>query len=277
MNWKLVVAMLVCMGCGSVEGEWSLSPRKAVVPAVIVDPQPVPPSPSPPPQPTPIPPVVKTPYVSLPPMLTVKAGGWLPIEADTNCPKVIFETPDDDLNLFPDGQLSDPLKTVVSAIVPGQYRIKAIAAMADVPCMSQWCIITVTGAQPPPPPPPPGPPPGPTPDPTPNPPAPFTTANLWIVTVDDVTVRSPATAKILTDPFWFTLTLPRFQYAKLDLNSTGVKNSYADLLQLNGGQPAIGIFDMKSRVWLNQNAADTKLPATVDGLKTLIRKYGGQL
>jgi hypothetical protein len=204
----------------------------------------------------------------------VKAGSWLPIEADTNCHKAIFETPDDNLNIFPDGQLADPLKTVVSAIVPGQYRIKAIAASADVPVMSAWCIITVTGAQPPPAPVPPKP--DPQPFPVPPPPAPQT-VNLRVITIDDVTARTPATAAILADPFWYTLKSPQVQWLKKDLNSTSTKSNYADVIRLNGGVPCVGIWNADTNQWLNNNADDTKLPATIDGLKTLLRKYGAKL
>ncbi len=92
-----------------------------------------------------------------------------------------------------------------------------------------------------------------------------------------MTTRTQATNTIINDQFWLTLKEPKFKFYKLDLNSQNVKTSYAGLLRMNGGQPAIGIFNADTMEWLNKNPADTKLPATREGVRALILKYGGQL
>lgn len=133
-----------------------------------------------------------TPSLTLPAALNVKAGKWLFVTATTNCAHVIWEVydPTDDLSIFPEEMLTNPFMTVISSNVPGQYRIKAIAAVADQPVESDWCVITVLGAQPPP-----NPPDPPKPQP-PAPPVPVVTGPLQIVVIENYAGRTQAGASL---------------------------------------------------------------------------------
>lgn len=269
---RLSLLILIYLA-GTVSAGWSLAPKPAPahrMAAVRVgdDPSPQPsPQPAPePPRPAPAPDV--RPYVALPASLTVPAGGWLSIDAETNCREVKFKSPDTGLNLFPEGKLADPFGTVVSSLVPGQYRIMAFAAMADVPAVSDWCIITVTGAQPPP-----GPGPGPGPGPTP-PPAPVTAAKLWIITVDDATARTQATAAVLGQTAaWREFTTAGHSYRQLNKTTPEAAAFTKFTSQVKG--PCLILMDADTKKVLNNTPADLALPATMDGVKALVAKYTG--
>lgn len=139
---------------------------------------PVPPTPGPPvpdptpgPTPDPDPPSPQPPTLSLPEKIEADPGQFIRVPATTNGRFVKWQAVDPGLNLFPVELLKDTRTAVVTAIVPGDYRLLAYTAIADVPSDAAQCVISIRGPRPPPTPTPPGPGPGPgpTPDPTPDP------------------------------------------------------------------------------------------------------------
>jgi len=276
---KLVPLILLLTIAGSVDAEWSLAPRVKIpamkaqpeVASIVRDDPPMPPQPLPPsPTPTPVPPppptvTIPETYKSSMGIVMLKATCSDPVMVDG----LIWESPDD-LTFHTDIVELKPGAVFATADTPGTKKIRAIGAVDNRPAMSNWCVITVMGPQPPPKP-------DPVPDPTPKPPSPVTATNLTIVTIDDVTTRTPARAAMLTDPFWFSLTAPKFKYFKLDINSAGVATKYAAPLLMKGGQPIIVVFNTDTGAWLNKNPDDLGLPVDRDGLRKLLAKYGGQL
>lgn len=287
MNRFLPLLLCLLVGCTWAHGSTSDKTLKSKAARVKADPapDPIPPSPNPP-----EPPPVVVPSVSLPATLTVKAGGWLFITAATNCQHVIWleDDPENNLNVFPEELLVNKFVTVVSSMVPGEYRIMAVAAAADQPAESNWCVITVTGAQPPPAPPTPLPTPNPpTPNP-PNPPAPVpvTAAKLLIVVITDANKPTTQVDALFSDPYFAigsgrlvpadSLWAKGHRYVRYTSASTPagvpVTTTYAAQIAANGGYPPIILMDQVTHKVLN-SGADLALPASVSSFKTLIARY----
>ncbi len=287
MKYLLTLLLLVSLvGCGSARGSVkvdskSKSPAKVklelpaedppVVNPTPPDPEPAPkPSPPPEPPPKPDPPVVPT--IALPATLTTVPGAFLSIDAKTNCKRVRFRSPDAGLNVFPDGKLADPLGTVVSAVVPGQYRIEAVAAMGNEPVLSDWCIITVLGPQPPPVPPKPPEPPGPVPPAPPDPPAPVVTGPLKIVVIDNAAARTKVISALVGDvKYWTSVRTAGHSVWLIDSNNKAESAPFAPHITQAGGLPVVIFKDAN-----NTLIAAVKLPADKAGMTALIAKYGGK-
>lgn len=264
MNRFIPLLLCLIVGCGSANAGFlaspSQKPRSQPTPKVekiVRD------------NPTPV-----TPVISLPEKITANPGAWIVLKAITNCPHVVWLNEDDNLNVLPEELLSDPFVTVASCIIPGEYRIKAIAALADQPVQSNWCIITVLGAQPPP-----GPGPAPVPPVPPVPPTPVVvkSANLTVVTLDDATKRTPALAAMLGDPYWQIMATKGHTRRQYNTTNQDAMTTYAEQLRLNGGLPCVIIMDSKTLKWLNKSPDDLKLPANPQSLKALISKYTDNL
>jgi hypothetical protein len=60
-------------------------------------------------------------------------AGFVTVTATTEGKLVRFLPLDGGLNVFPSNLLADPKSTVVSAAVPGRYRLLAYSSVADVP------------------------------------------------------------------------------------------------------------------------------------------------
>lgn len=280
---RLFLAIALSLLCSTAEAKWSLTPVKHSKPlevAAVADSRPTrvklelredPPAPEPtPPEPPPDPKPVAPATIELPPTLTGTTGDWLELSAKLNWepvsrPVIVFDSPDvgKGIKVFPANQLLDPTKTVFEGVIPGQYRIRAIAARADVPIFSNWCIITITGAQPPPAP---TPPPGPMP-----PPAPVPTASkLWIVTFDNVTATTPQTASVRGNiAFWNGLKAQGHSFKHMNITQAEA----AGFAQYVKKLPAIVIMDPNTKKVLNADELD--LPPTIDGVTALVKKYSG--
>jgi hypothetical protein len=71
--------------------------------------------------------------LSLPPEIRGEVAGFVTVTATTEGKLVRFLPLDGGLNVFPSNLLADPKSTVVSAAVPGRYRLLAYSSVADVP------------------------------------------------------------------------------------------------------------------------------------------------
>ena len=71
--------------------------------------------------------------LSLPPEIRGEVAGFITVTATTEGKLVRFLPLDGGLNVFPSNLLADPKSTVVSAAVPGRYRLLAYSSVADVP------------------------------------------------------------------------------------------------------------------------------------------------
>jgi len=71
--------------------------------------------------------------LSLPPEIRGEVAGFVTVTATTDGKLVRFMPLDPGLNVFPSNLLADPKSTVVSAAVPGRYRLLAYSSVADVP------------------------------------------------------------------------------------------------------------------------------------------------
>lgn len=106
--------------------------------------------------------------VSLPVELKGAVGSFIVVTAQTDETVVKWYSVDPNLNLFPPQLLRDSKIAVVTALVPGRYRLLAVSAKGDTPSDFAACTVVIGDAPLPPTPVPPSPP-GPTP---PNPPQP---------------------------------------------------------------------------------------------------------
>ena len=243
--------------------------------ATPVPPAPPQPQPQPAPNPTPTPPVVVLPILSLPTTVTGNVGEYIKITATTNGSEVRWYAVSSGLLVFPGEMLKSSLSTVVHANQPGIYTLLAYTAVQDLPSDPKTVMVVVNGPQPPPAP-------TPTPTPVPVPPQPtptpipsvVTARNLWIVTIDDVTARTPALAAVLTNQsYWQGQIAKGNQFAIVDKADQTQVTPFMPLVTKNGGIPIIVIMDAATRTVLNNNANDLKIPATLAGLDALISKY----
>lgn len=221
--------------------------------------------------PPPAPPEIE---LTLPDIIPGDPGTFITVNAVTNCAEVEFFALDKGLAVFPRKMLTTATATVVTAVQPGDYRLLAYTAMGDVPSAPVQTIVRVGHAPQPLPVPP-----GPQPPPVPPPPAPTpgieTASQLWIVVVDDITRRQPATAAILADPIWRSFMAAGHQYRQYDTADPKSKD-FKTQLDANGGQPVIVLMSRANNHWLNKNPDDLKLPATPAGVQALVNKYTGK-
>jgi hypothetical protein len=84
--------------------------------------------------------------LSLPPEIRGEVAGFVTVTATTEGKLVRFMPLDVGLNVFPSNLLADPKSTVVSAAVPGRYRLLAYSSVADVP--TPPAITTIIIGQP---------------------------------------------------------------------------------------------------------------------------------
>jgi hypothetical protein len=227
--------------------------------------------------PTPLVEEPELPRLSLPEVITGKAGAFIKVSATTNGREVRWQALDDGLNVFPGEMLKDSKSTVVTGEA-GEHRLMAYTALADVPSDPEVCIVRITGPPKPEPKPDPRPEPkpDPQPDPKPTPPPVVTTANLWVVVLDDWQRRTPDVTRILTDmQLRNELTTAGHKWRSLDASQTADVAKFAEQLNANGGMPCVVLMDPNGK-WMNRDPTDMKLPLTQDGWRALIRKYTGK-
>lgn len=233
------------------------------------DPPPTPPSPAPTP-PT-------APFLTVD-NYSVDVGEVAVIVPQTNCPEVKYFAIDKGLTVLPRKYLNTDTDMLAWGMTPGDFRMAAYSAMNGELTDPVVFTITVMGHAPQPPPGPQPVPPAPVP-PVPPPPDPApgieTAAQLWLVVVDDITRRQPATAAILADPIWFTFQSQGHKFRKYNITDPDAKN-FQTQLTANGGQPVLVIMSAANNHWLNKDPADLKLPATPTGLQALVNKYTGK-
>lgn len=79
--------------------------------------------------------------IEVPAEVRGEPGAFIAITPKTDGKRVKYYSLDNGLNSFPAGLLSDPTATVVTAPLPGRYRLLAYTALGDMP--SDPVIITV--------------------------------------------------------------------------------------------------------------------------------------
>lgn len=221
------------------------------------------------PEPTPGP--VSPPQVTLP--ATYKSAmGLVILKAECNYPEMysglVWESPDD-LEFHSDAIELKPGYILATAQTPGEKRLRAIGAIGNKPALSDWCVITVQGAQPPPQP---EPKPDPKPDPQPQPGP--TAAKLWIVTITDSVTPREISAVLGDVATWQGFKAAGHQYIQLDSRDPQAA-PYLPWMAKAGGS-TVCLLDAVTKKCLNCNQpADLKIPTTAAGLKTLINKYSG--
>lgn len=224
--------------------------------------------------PTPLVEEPELPKLTLPEVVTGKAGAFIKVSATTNGKEVRWQALDDGLNVFPGEMLKDSKSTVVTGEA-GDHRLMAYTALADVPSDPAVCIVRILG--PPKPEPKPDPRPEPKPDPKPQPtPDVVTSPTLWIVVMDDWQQRTPEVTRILTDmTLRNELIAAGHKFRSLDASQTNDVAKFKAQLDANGGMPCVVLMAPDGK-WLNRDPAEMKLPLTADLWRALIKKYTGK-
>jgi hypothetical protein len=209
------------------------------------------------------------PKLTLPEVVTGKAGAFIKVSATTNGREVRWQALDDGLNVFPGEMLKDSKSTVVTGEA-GDHRLMAYTALADVPSDPAVCIVRITG--PPKPEPKPDPRPEPKPDPKPEPPPVVVASSLWIVCIDDALGRSQQTAALLSDvTFWNQMRSAGHQFASIDKANPAADKFAAQITQA-GGLPCVVLMDGATHKVL----AVEKLPADKVAMAALISRFTGK-
>lgn len=283
------------------KADHSLEVRTAVAALKAADPTPVKPqSPQHDPReeepsaiepiPLPVPPAPVVPVVPpTPPYVRIgeivgDVGEWIEVDPETNAVEVLFISMDPRLRVFPAKKLVDATSTVVEAREPGTFAMKLVIASGDHPLKPFDAVVRIRGPPAPVPPKPDPQPPGPAPTPpAPTPPTPVVVAqDLWIITIDDITKRTPATAQVLAldTAMWDEFTAKGHEWQKL--NTTNPKAAkFQSQVTKNGGLPCIVIMTKAGKV-LNDapgpsyDYPDLKLRSDSAGMKALISKYAGK-
>lgn len=125
--------------------------------------------------------LAEDPAIKLPAIVTGDPGDFISVKSESNGKTIRWFTADIALKLFPVELLKDTKTAVVIGKVPGEYRLFAYTALADVPSETVSVRVVITGVAPPPIPPTP---PGPTPPAPPTPgPAPIAGDGLRVLIV----------------------------------------------------------------------------------------------
>lgn len=102
--------------------------------------------------------VADEPTVKLPALVTGEPGDFISVKSESNGKAIRWFTADSALKLFPTDLLRDTKTAVVIGKTPGEYRLYAYTALADVPSEPASVRVVINGPAPPPvPPTPPGP------------------------------------------------------------------------------------------------------------------------
>jgi len=81
--------------------------------------------------------------LSLPTEVKGQVGGFVAITAQTEGKAVRFVALDAGLNVFPSELLADKKATVVSAALPGKYRLLAYTSLNDLPSVPVIVLVTI--------------------------------------------------------------------------------------------------------------------------------------
>ena len=82
----------------------------------------------------------------LPPEVKGQPGAFIQVPAMTDCPHVMWYSPDVGLNVFPVQLLKDSKTAVVTATSPGRYRLVAWVAKDSEPSSPAVCVVVVGDA-----------------------------------------------------------------------------------------------------------------------------------
>lgn len=134
--------------------------------------------------------------VKLPSEVKGSVGAFVVVTAETEDKLVKWFSVDGSLNLFPPHLLKDSKIAVVTALVPGRYRLLAVSAKGDTPSDFAECVVVIGGAPPIPPPVPPPEPVPPTPPPVPPDPTPAGSRSLFIIR--ETAETTPQLARLVT-------------------------------------------------------------------------------
>lgn len=120
------------------------------------------------------------------------ADDWIIVTATTEGKVVRWVSMDPGLKVFPSELLKDSKTIVVSARVPGSYRLLAYTSIADLPTQPAYCTVVVGGTAPPIPP-----------TPNPNPPTPGPSPpplkTAYILVVEESADATAARGPFITD------------------------------------------------------------------------------
>lgn len=86
--------------------------------------------------------------IKLPAEVKGSVGAFVVVNAETDDATVKWYSIDKQLNLFPAHLLKDTKIAVVTALVPGRYRLLAVSAKGDIPSDFAECIVVVGDAPP---------------------------------------------------------------------------------------------------------------------------------
>lgn len=86
--------------------------------------------------------------IKLPAEVKGSVGAFVVVNAETDDTTVKWYSIDKQLNLFPAHLLKDTKIAVVTALVPGRYRLLAVSAKGDIPSDFAECIVVVGDAPP---------------------------------------------------------------------------------------------------------------------------------
>lgn len=128
--------------------------------------------------------------LKLPAEVKGKPGEFVVISATTTDPQVRWFGIDAGLNLFPAHLLKDSKTAVVTALVPGRYRVLAVSAKGDIPSAFAECLVVIGD---------PGPTPTPTPVPDPTPPPVPTTGPRGVMLIRESSSQNSRTADLVRD------------------------------------------------------------------------------
>jgi len=87
--------------------------------------------------------------IEVPAEVRGEPGAFIAITPKTDGKRVKYYSLDNGLNSFPAGLLSDPTATVVTAPLPGRYRLLAYTALGDMPSDPVIITVVVGETQPP--------------------------------------------------------------------------------------------------------------------------------
>lgn len=213
--------------------------------------------------------------VSLPSETKGEVGAFIKVPASTNGKEVRWYSPDKGLQVFPVELLKDSKTAIVTANVPGRYRLVAWTAVGDIPSDPAICVIIVGDA------PTPGPGPGPNPDPIPPTPSPSVTDGKRCILIYESAElsklpekqRQILTAKVVRD----------YLRAKCDKEPDGKTPSCGFFDKddaLDGYSPKLSSLMKRERKqvpWVivgnSKTSYEGPLPASLDEFMTLLKKY----
>jgi hypothetical protein len=217
--------------------------------------------------------------VTLPAEIKGAVGQFIEVAAVSDDATIKWHSVDAGLNLFPQRLLKDTKIAVVTALVPGRYRVMAVSAKGDVPSDFALCTVVVgnpgPGPQPPPEPPvPPGP------EPPPNPPnAGPRQLLIFRESADDTPLQKLTFSGLqfgIQSSYLKSKGHAFFLYDDDDKDSQGNPAAIVEQWRphfTGMAYPVLVIVDKKSGAIVHKTSLDAK--ASADDVLTILKQHGG--